>query len=102
MNTIALPKIKSMSKRYPATEERLQKQEKSLSRTEKILGDIAFYKQYVEDLRAGRPVDNIHPDNDSYYLVPENVEDIINDLEYQLQGGTYIRVDPNNIWACIK
>jgi len=108
MNTIALPEIKSMQTRYPATDRRLQKQEEPLLKHEtftverqKTLESIAFLKKYVEDLRAGRPVDNLSPSNDPYYLVPENIEDMIETEEYLLQGGKFIRVNPDNIWECI-
>ena len=41
----------------------------------------------MEDLKAGRPVENVSPSNDPYFLVPENIESIIIGLEYLLHGG---------------
>ena len=58
-----------------------------LTDREKRLHDIAFLTQYVEDLRAGRPVDNISPSNDPYFLVPENIESMIKADIYMLNGG---------------
>jgi hypothetical protein len=40
---------------------------------EKTLQSIAFLTQYMEDLKAGKPVENLSPSNDPYYLVPENI-----------------------------
>ena len=51
-----------------------------LTEREKTLKDIAFFTQYMEDLKAGRPVDNISPSNDPYFLVPENIAPIIRGL----------------------
>ena len=49
----------------------------SQSRREEKLEFIAFLTQYMEDLKAGRPVENLSPSNDPYFLVPENIADII-------------------------
>ena len=49
------------------------KEEKDADRLEWI----AFLTQYMEDLKAGKPVENISPSNDSYYLVPENIAALI-------------------------
>jgi len=40
---------------------------------EETLQSIAFLTQYLEDLKAGKPVENLSPSNDPYYLVPENI-----------------------------
>ena len=56
-------------------------------RREEKLEFIAFLTQYMEDLKAGRPVENISPSNDPYYLVPENIADIIEGEEFLLNGG---------------
>ena len=39
---------------------------------DEVLESIAFLTQYMEDLKAGRPVENICED-DPWYLVPENI-----------------------------
>jgi hypothetical protein len=38
----------------------------------------------MEDLKAGRPVENISPSNDPYFLVPENIADMIQGLRDML------------------
>jgi len=40
---------------------------------EKTLQSIAFLTQYMEDLKAGKPVENMSPSNDPWFLVPENI-----------------------------
>jgi hypothetical protein len=64
-----------------------------LTKREKYLLDIAFLTQYMEDLKAGRPVDNISPSNDPYYLVPKNIAGIISGLKSLMEGkrGTVVR-----------
>ena len=62
---------------------------------EEVLQSIAFLTQYMEDLKNGKPVDNISPSNDPYYLVPENIADMIEDEQYLLNGGKFRRI--NNI-----
>ena len=59
MSTIALQPTRTISRRYPTTEKKLQNSEKILSDREKSLQSIAFLTQYMEDLKAGRPVENI-------------------------------------------
>ena len=65
----------------------------SQSRREEKLEFIAFLTQYMEDLKAGKPVENISPSNDPYYLVPENIAPIIEGEKYMLSGkrGTVAR-----------
>ena len=59
---------------------------KILTEREKHLHDIAFLTQYMEDLKAGRPVDNISPSNDPYFLVPENIADMIEGEKEIMEG----------------
>ena len=94
MSTIALQPTRTISRRYPTTEKKLQNSEKKQPKyvsipvdKEKSQQSIAFLTQYMEDLKAGRPVENISPSNDPYYLVPENIADIIEAEEYLLRGG---------------
>jgi hypothetical protein len=44
-----------------------------LTDEEKRVQSIAFLTQYMDDLKAGKPVENLSPDNDPYFLVPENI-----------------------------
>jgi len=100
MSTIALQPRQTISRHYPITERKLQNSEKILSDREKSLQSIAFLTQYMEDLKAGRPVENISPSNDSYYLVPENIAAII-EGEEDLLHGRVREIDPDNFWQCI-
>jgi len=93
MSTIALQPTQKISRRYSVTERIVQDSEKVLSDREKSLQSIAFLKQYMEDLKAGRPVENISPSNDPYYLVPANIADLIEAEEYLLKGGKCIRIN---------
>ena len=52
---------------------------------ENLLQDIDSLTQYMEDLKAGRPVENMSPSNDPYYLVPENIAGIIQSIKSLLQ-----------------
>jgi hypothetical protein len=52
----------------------------------KILESIAFWENYLADLRAGKPVENVSPSGDEYYLVPENIENIIECDKSLLKG----------------
>jgi hypothetical protein len=72
-----------------------------LTDEEKLLKDIAFFTQYMEDLKAGRYVDNISPDDDPYFLVPENIDSLIRGLEDVLAGRVIEIKDPKNIWASL-
>jgi len=87
-------------KPIPVTIARPQK--KVVSESKKYTEDIEFYKQYVADLRNGNPVENISPSNDPYFLVPENIEDMIEGMEQIAQGQFFVVEDPSNIWECIK
>ena len=101
MNTIALQPRQTISRHYPITDRKLQNSEKILSDREKRLQSIAFWKQYLEDLKAGRPVENVSPSNDPYYLVPENIAAIIRGEEDMLEGRFITIKDPKNIWASL-
>jgi hypothetical protein len=68
---------------------------------DKYAEEIKVLKKYVTDLRNGKPVDNIHPKNDPYFLIPENIEDIIEGMEEIVQGQFFVVEDPSNIWECI-
>ena len=84
---IETPKIGYANHVKPATERPLRngiavltEQENTLPKyveipvdREKTLQSIAFLTQYLEDLKAGKPVENLRPSNDPYYLVPENI-----------------------------
>jgi hypothetical protein len=62
-----------------------------LTQREKDLhDDIDFLTQYMEDLKAGRPVDNISPSNDPYYLIPENIACMIRGEKDILEGRTTV------------
>ena len=61
-------------------------------RREKLLKSIAVLTQYMEDLKAGRPVENLSPSNDPYYLVPENIASIIRGEE-DILAGRVIRIN---------
>jgi len=80
---------------FPKTEAKQSHQngEKVLTEREKTLKSIEFLTQYMEDLKAGRPVENIHPDNDPYYLNPKVIADLIEYERDELAGvrGTVVR-----------
>ena len=67
-------------------EKNTQNGKEVLTEREKCLHDIAFLTQYMEDLKAGKTVDNISPSNDPYFLVPENIAPIIRGLHDMLAG----------------
>ena len=71
-----------------------------LTRREKYLRSISFLTQYMEDLKAGRPVENLSPSNDPYFLVPENIADMI-EGEKDIMEGRFRIVNPKNIWEGI-
>ena len=58
-----------------------------LTDREKRLQSIAFLTQYMDDLKAGRPVENLSPSDDPYFLVPENIADIIQGEKDILAGN---------------
>jgi hypothetical protein len=69
---------------------------------EKVLESIAFLTQYMEDLMAGKPVENICED-DPWYLVPENIALMIESDKALLKPNVKFRVvNPKNIWEGIE
>jgi len=65
--------------------------------TERYTEDIRFLKQYAADLRNGKLVENIHPENDKWFLIPENIEIMIEGMESAALGKGRV-VNPENIW----
>ena len=63
----------------------------SFMKREEILGRIAFLTQYLEDLKAGKPVDNMSPSNDPFYLDPENIAQMLEDEKHLLKHGAKFR-----------
>ena len=60
---------------------------------ENVLKDIAYLTQYMEDLKAGKPVENICGD-DSWYLVPENIAMVLESQKALLDPNIkFIRVN---------
>ena len=59
---------------------------------EKILQSIAFLRQYMDDLKAGKPVENISPSNDPHYLIPENIAAMIERDKSFLKSDGKVRV----------
>jgi len=103
MSTTTLQPKRLTVRHYPIIDRELQNQERRLqnsekipSNKEKILQSIAFLTKYMEDLKAGRPVENIHPDNDPYFLVPENIAIMIEGTEDLLHGRVR-KIDSDNI-----
>ena len=69
---------------------------------EDVLKSIAFLTQYMEDLKAGKPVENICED-DPWYLVPENIAQMIESDKSLLKPNVKFRVvNPKNIWEGIE
>ena len=72
MNPVAAQIVGNQTYRYPITEKTTATKpspkyvEISVDR-EKTLQNIAFLTHYMEDLKAGRPVKNIHP-----YMIHKN------------------------------
>ena len=101
LQTVSIPQLRYY--KQPKTEEERVPINGSKVPTEReiTLESISVLTQYMEDLKAGRPVENISPSNDPYYLVPENISDIIEGERDMLLGRCRV-IDPDNIWACIK
>jgi len=78
--------IKTEAERIPINGANTLIEMKKRKRREEKLEFIAFLTQYMEDLKAGRPVENISPSNDPYYLVPENIADIIEGEKEIMEG----------------
>jgi len=105
MSTTTLQPKRLTVRRYPIIDRELQNQERRLQNSEKTLSDrekrlqsIAFWKQYMEDLKAGRPVENVSPSNDPYYLVPENIAAIIRGEEDILEGRFRVIESVDKLW----
>ena len=56
-----------------------------------------FLKSYISDLRNGRPVKNISPSNDPYFLVPENIEGLISGIS-EMNQGNFRNIDPDTLF----
>ena len=67
----------------------------SFMKREEILGRIAFLTQYLEDLKAGKPVDNLSPSNDPYYLDPENIAQMLEEEKHLWKHGAKFRTINN-------
>ena len=103
-NMVAEPTVEYVSRHsFSSLPTKRTKSEKPKvnSETEKYMEEIRLLKEYVDDLRNGRPVENPSPSNDPYFLVPENIEAIIRGTE-DLMHGRYREIDPDNIWGCIE
>ena len=107
MSTVALQPTQVFNRPFPITDRKFQHKERKLPNHEEIptdreerLQSIAFWTRYMEDLKAGRPVENVSPSNDPYFLVPENIAGII-EGEKDILEGRYTTVDTNNIWASL-
>jgi len=98
MNTIALQPTQKIPRRYPTTERIVQNSEKVLSERESRLQSIAFWKQYMEDLIEGKPVENVSPSNDPYFLVPANIAAIIRGEEDILEGRFRVIESVDKLW----
>ena len=87
---VSYAKLTKSAEKEPSIngKEMLKKQEKSKERLE----FIEFLTQYMEDLKAGRPVENLSPSNDPYYLIPENIAIWIK-AEKSLLAGKAIRIN---------
>ena len=79
--------MKTETERIPTNGAKTLIEMEKRKRREEKLEFIAFLTQYMEDLKAGRPVENISPSNDPYYLVSENIADIIEGEKFLLNGG---------------
>ena len=92
-------------KPYPKTEKKAEKKtsqkfvEIPVDR-EEIVQSIEFLTNYMEDLKAGRPVENLHPDNDPWFLIPENIAIMIESDKSMLNGKVMGRVIENvdDLW----
>jgi hypothetical protein len=71
--------------------------EEILSERERRLKSIEFLTQYMEDLKAGRPVENISPSNDPYFLEPEVIASMIRGERDMLAGKGRIIKDIKEI-----
>lgn len=63
---------------------------------ERLLASIEFLTQYMEDLKAGRPVENICED-DPFYLVPENIAYMIEQDKALLKAGEMKVIRANSL-----
>ena len=61
---------------------------------------IDFLTKYLEDLKAGNPVENLSPSNDPYFLVPENIIAMIK-AEKSVLNGEFRIINPEDIWKGI-
>ena len=85
---------------YPQTEKReVAKPEQNFEEIsidkEQILHDIEIWSAYLHNLKSGNPVENPSPSGDRWFLIPENIEIIIEGLESGLDGG-FRTVNPKN------
>jgi hypothetical protein len=72
-------------------EKNLPNSAKVLTREEEIRKSIADLTQYMEDLKAGRPVENMSPSNDPFFLNPEVIAGMIRGEQDRLAGrGTIV------------
>jgi hypothetical protein len=75
-----------MPKPLPKTERvSVEYVEKSIDK-EEILKNIENLTKYLEDLKAGRPVENMSPSNDPFFLEPANIASMIRGLKDMLEG----------------
>ena len=75
--------------------------EKFSHNTENLYQNIAIWKNYLEKLKAGSAPENPSPSGDKWFLIPENIEIIIEGLESGLEGKFRV-VNPKNIWEGIE
>jgi len=88
MSTVAVPITNTPQIRdYKTKSDRpLQNGAEVLTSREKHLRSIEFLTQYMEDLKAGRPVENISPSNDPYFLDPRIIADMIEGEKDIMEG----------------
>ena len=83
--------VNTMQQHYTKLEKKesdnpLQIPSKILINRQKTLQDIKIWKTYLESLNSGNSVENPSPSEDSWFLVPKNIECIICGLESMLEG----------------
>ena len=78
----------------PPSEQTLQRVNPKIEQYRK---EIAYLEQYKDDLLNGKPVDNLSPSEDKWFLIPENIEIMIDGIKSAMQGKGKV-INPDALW----
>ena len=76
---------------------RVVRQEDNNIKSSGCVDGIKSLEKYMEDLKDGRPVENLSPSNDPWFLIPENIAIMITGMK-ELERGEFREIDIDSLF----